>query len=213
MTTFIGTPIQQTEYCVTRAEVKAFLRIDSSDEDAIIDSLIAAASLYVENFTNRTLLTTTKSKYLTHWHEPHGTRHRGMYYPYVPEGSLTVKSAIPLPYAPLQAVTGITYVAPDGDSYVLSTDVYEVVTHTMPGCIRLKHGQQYPHVRGDTDGIEIIYVAGYGTSDNVPDGIKTAIKLIVGNWYENREATSPLTMKEVPLGIECLLWQFRILEL
>ena len=44
---------------VTLAEAKAFCRIDGSDEDALVDALIAAARLQVESLTGRALITQT----------------------------------------------------------------------------------------------------------------------------------------------------------
>ena len=42
---------------VTLAEAKAFCRIDGSDEDALVNALIAAARLQVESLTGRALIT------------------------------------------------------------------------------------------------------------------------------------------------------------
>jgi hypothetical protein len=42
---------------VTLAEAKAFCRIDGSDEDALVEALIAAARLQVESLTGRALVT------------------------------------------------------------------------------------------------------------------------------------------------------------
>ncbi|HWA42163.1 MAG TPA: head-tail connector protein [Hypericibacter adhaerens] len=42
---------------VTLAEAKAFCRIDTTDEDALISALIAAARLQVESLTGRALVT------------------------------------------------------------------------------------------------------------------------------------------------------------
>jgi len=47
---------------------------------------------------------------------------------------------------------------------------------------------------------------------DVPATIKTAILLMVANWYENREAATPLDLKKVPSGIEMLLWQERVID-
>ena len=44
---------------VSLAEAKAFARIDGSDEDALVDALIAAARLHVEGITGRALITQT----------------------------------------------------------------------------------------------------------------------------------------------------------
>jgi uncharacterized phage protein (possible DNA packaging) len=39
--------------------------------------------------------------------------------------------------------------------------------------------------------------------------VKSAILLLVGHWYENRQAVSEKPGTEVPLGVSALLWQER----
>ena len=55
----------------------------------------------------------------------------------------------------------------------------------------------------------IRFVAGYGDdSESVPDQFAQAIRLIVGHWYENREAvqdTRRLEIMEIPMGATDLL--------
>lgn len=46
----------------------------------------------------------------------------------------------------------------------------------------------------------------YGQLD---ENVKLAIMLLVGNWYNNREATNELTQKSVPLAYEYLLQQIK----
>ena len=47
----------------------------------------------------------------------------------------------------------------------------------------------------------------------ITDNIRMAILLMVGQLYENREATSELTVKEVPLAYRYLLDSYRIIPL
>jgi uncharacterized phiE125 gp8 family phage protein len=58
------------------------------------------------------------------------------------------------------------------------------------------------------------FTAGYGdTASDVPQTIRQAILLAVGHWYENREATVAVgNVRELPLGIEALLWPYRVLR-
>jgi len=44
----------------------------------------------------------------------------------------------------------------------------------------------------------------------MPETIKAAMKLLIGHWYENREDTSPLTIKDVPRAVDSLLWMERV---
>lgn len=42
------------------------------------------------------------------------------------------------------------------------------------------------------------------------EGLRAAIKLMVGHWYENRETSGEGNLKDIPMGVEALLWQRRV---
>ena len=55
------------------------------------------------------------------------------------------------------------------------------------------------------------FVAGYANAEAVPEGIKLAIKGLVGHWFEHREAiTDEVTLSEVPTFIHALLAPYRV---
>lgn len=91
-------------------------------------------------------------------------------------------------------------------------------------------GATWPPVIYAPNAVEIHFQAGYGQGVAVgspatyipppnpsPSGYferaVTAIYQLVGNWYENREAASPLNMKEVPNHIRAILWSSRVLDM
>jgi uncharacterized phage protein (predicted DNA packaging) len=45
-----------------------------------------------------------------------------------------------------------------------------------------------------------------------PKLIRAAVLLLVGHWFTNREATSPLQLREVPMGVQRIIDQFRVVE-
>jgi hypothetical protein len=51
------------------------------------------------------------------------------------------------------------------------------------------------------------YAAG-ATVSGVPEGLRLALKLLIGHWYENREAVGQGGMAELPLAAKALLNQF-----
>lgn len=173
---------------ITTAEAKTHLRIDSSDDDTYIDTLIEAARRHVESFTNRALITQTWELYLDDF-----------------------PNEILLPKPELVSVSSITYTDTAGASQTLSTDVYQVDTDHLPGRIFLKYGQTWPAVQEIPKAVKVTYVAGYGAASAVPQSIKTAIKILVAHWYENREPVIVGTnVASVPLSVEYLLMPYKV---
>lgn len=177
-------------------EAKAHLRVDISDDDALIDGLITAARTHVEQNLKRALVAQTWELVLD---------------------SFPAVGFIRLPLPPLASVTSIQYTSLAGVEATLSADSYLVDTDREPGCIVLKHSASWPAVElREVGGVRVRYVAGYGsTAGDVPRGIRQAILLLVGSMYENREETlvaQGVTVMRLPFGMEMLLSPYRILR-
>lgn len=178
---------------ISTAEAKLHLRVDHSDEDALIARLITAARKDVETYTRRALITQTQKLVLDDW-------------PYIP-----FKLLMP----PLQSVTSIQYTTRLGSALTFAASNYVVDIYSTPGRLTLADGASWP---GDTlremAGITITYVCGYGTeSSAVPEPIRQAILLLVGHYYENREAVLSAVGANVqllPMGIDSLLAEYRV---
>lgn len=57
--------------------------------------------------------------------------------------------------------------------------------------------------------VQIAFTAGYGaTAASVPDAAKSAIKMLVAGWYENRESVAPGTIGVVPFAVDSLISTF-----
>lgn len=151
---------------ITLTEAKSYSRVEVSDDDALIASLMIAARQQCETITRRALITQTWELILDEF--PGNGR-------------------IEIPLPPLQSVTSITYLDSAGASQVLSTDVYKVDTASLPGKITLKSGQSWPSTYDESAAVMIRFVAGYGAAADVPDGIKSWLKLRVTTMYEHRE--------------------------
>lgn len=173
---------------VSLAEAKEQLRIDHSDEDGFITGLIEAARLYFEEAARRAFITQTWRLSLDEW----------------PDDS----DEIELPRPPLQSVTSVVYTDEDGNATTWSTDDYIVDTDSEPGRIVLASNKNWPGVTlYPANPIQITFVAGYGNdSTDVPATYRQGIKLLIGHWYENREATVEATVKKIPLAADSLIW-------
>lgn len=174
---------------VTVAECKAHMRVDHSDEDVLIEGLMKSAREWCETFTCRQFLTATYELSLDEfpcWE-------------------------VCLHLAPVQSVSSITYYDTEGTSRTLSSSNYIVDTKSEPGKVVPEYGLVWPVTRlGRPNAVTVTFLAGWTAASLVPDSIKTAIKQLVGHWYENRESVQEGTYSEVPKTVEYLLWPYRV---
>lgn len=173
---------------LTTAEVKLHLRIDHSEEDALIDRLIQTARQQCEDVSRRAFITRTLTAKLDCWPD----------------------CTFELPFPPLLAVTSIKYTDISAVQTTFSASNYIVDAHSEPGRIGLKWSSYWPSVTLQAiNGIEIIYTAGYGAAaTDVPDRYKAAILLLVAHLYENREAAvvgQGFSSQALPFGLDALL--------
>ena len=177
---------------VTLQDVKDHLRVDVDDDDGLISAQIKAATSWVEEYTGRQLVTATWQLTLDRfprWDKP-----------------------IILPRPPALTVTSITYTLSDettdtvdsGD-YVLDNDD-DLDRHRVV----LKDASTWPTDTRDFAAVRVLYTAGYGDAGDVPDVFKSAIKLVVGNLYENRETAVVGTITSQLPTLETLLVNRRV---
>ena len=173
---------------VTLAEVKAHLRItDSDSDDYITNFLIPAAREHTETYTQRALINRTLDVFYD--------RFRRM----------------ELPFPPLVSVESVKYVDATAVEQTLLTSVYDVDTVAEPGAVCLASGQSWPIINYQPNPITIRITAGYGANaSDVPTIIRSAILLLIGHLYENRESSTPLQIHSLPMGYESVLNPYRI---
>lgn len=170
---------------VSLATAKLHCKIDTSEDDDLVTVLISTARRWCEARIAQQFITATRVLYLDR----------------LPGDVITI------PYPPLQAVSGITYVDSGGTTQTWSSSLYDVDIKTLPGRIRPKWGQTWPDVREQMNAVAVTYTCGYGlTAATVPTPIRQAMLLLIGHWYENREAINVGNIvSDVPLTIESLL--------
>ena len=179
---------------ISLEEAKAQLRVESSftDDDVYIESLIGAARDVAETLSLHAMMTQTWKLYLDEW----------------PEGDV-----LELPKPPLQSVTEIKYTDEDGNESTLATTVYSVDTNHVPGRIFLKPDQEWPSTTlYPYSAIYIKYVCGWVGTADVPLQAKQAMKLLITEWYENREPVlmgQGNSVAELPRGVDSLLFDLR----
>ena len=175
------------------AETKLHLRIedDQTDEDTLIDGLITAARQYLEQIIARAFVTQTWQYILDAF----------------PSGEIR------LPRPPLQSVASITYKLKSGLVETLDAAHYVVDTTAEPGLIVRAPGYDWPTDELYPAGaVTVEYDAGYGdAATDVPRGIRQALLLLTGHWYENRETVViGQTGNSLPFAADALLWPYRV---
>ncbi|HNW09988.1 MAG TPA: head-tail connector protein [Candidatus Rifleibacterium sp.] len=175
---------------VTLAEAKVHLRIiDDTEQDSLIEALIGVAREYAENVTGRALITRTVTAVCD---------------------AFPVGDSIELPVGPLVDVTSVNYT--DTDATTTAFADYTADDYSQPPRIVLNDSASWPSANlAPVNPISIVYRAGFGSSGaDVPKTIRQAILLLVGHWFENREAaiTGAETFS-VPFAAETLLQQWR----
>lgn len=172
-------------------EAAEHLRLDSLEESAWLRRAIATARRHAEQFTGRALITQTLEAARDTW----------------PGRSFV------LPRPPLQAVTWIKWWNEAGQEATFSPANYVVDTRPTPGRVVLKLGVAWPgDALREANGFVVRYTAGYGEEGAaVPEEARSAILMLVGHLYENREATTAAGgVMTLPFGVERLLWPLRV---
>jgi uncharacterized phiE125 gp8 family phage protein len=154
-------------------------------EDALISGLITAAREYCEGFTRRSMATQTIKAYAD---------------------AFPCVDYIELPRPPLQSVTSVKYKDSAGtETTMTATTDYLVDTDSDVGRIVLPYGGTWPSATlYPMNPITVEYVAGYNASNPIPETLKLAMLLLIGHWYNNREAAGTAT-GEIAFAVKALL--------
>lgn len=185
---------------VTLAEAKAHCRIDTSDDNALVERLIKTARQHLEGnygWLNRALVTQTFELYLD--------RFPG--------------NAIKVPMPPLQSIVSVKYDDADGNEQTVAAGDYDVDSVSEPGWVVPKRTFAWPSTYDAINAVRVRFTAGWpenGASPSVaqtPEPIKQAILLMVADMYEMRETFVTGTIATaVPVSptADRLLWPYWI---
>lgn len=152
---------------LSRATAKRHLRVDADDssQDEVIDDAIAAARGLVEHETKTAVITQSWRLTLNEF----------------PDCSRPILLGRP----PIQSITSVSYVDADGATQTLSPSSY-VFDPSQLGMIRLAYNASWPSTRCQPMAVTIDFISGAEVED-VPKPLIAAMKLLIGDLYENRE--------------------------
>ncbi|MFA5119828.1 head-tail connector protein [Zavarzinia sp.] len=175
---------------LTVEDAKAQLRVEVDDEDALIGSYIKAATARLDG--------------------PAGLLGRALV---TQQWRLTLPSflpAIPLPLPPCQLVETVTYEDATRTIQTLDSTTYRVDGAGGDDAAVLIPTDGTPWPAGSN--VTVDFTAGYGdTAEDVPEGLRQAVRLLVGHWHRGREAVViGSIVNDLPFGFEDLIRDYRL---
>ncbi len=149
-------------------EVKAQLYLcdDDGGDDALIARCITAARQHVEHLTGMALVQQTREGQASTW---------------------ASRNYVELPGYPLQSVSAIGYTDTSGNEYVWDSANYFVDTIATPGRVWAASWPKTALIAW-RPAVKYTYVCGYADAASVPEDVRAAMFLLIGDLYENREA-------------------------
>lgn len=191
-------PRQTTEPAdtpISVADAKGNQRVGHSTEDAVFEALIEAAVSHLDGYSGilgRCMVTSSWEQDFEGWPADSCLR-------------------LPLPDVAAETVE-ITYRDEDDVEQTLPADQYEVLEDARGACITFRKAFSAPALFDDTRRpVTVAFNAGYGDPEDVPAALKQALKLIVGDLYENRENTvvGDVRVTQMPIAADRLIAPYR----
>ena len=162
-------------------EAKLHLRVTDTAQDALIGAVITAARVHAENITQRQFMTATWQLVLDAFPGPALMG--------VPPGEVYTlpDHAILVNKTPVASVSSIQYLDMSSSWQTMPSGDYTLDRSSEPARITPVFGKIWPVTLPQIAAVKVTFVAGYGAASDVPEGLKSWIKVRVGTLFENRE--------------------------
>lgn len=169
---------------VSVADAKEHLRVSHSDDDDYIAALVAAADEHLDGpYGAVGIALNVQTWKLT-------------------RGAAQGRAGVRLPVLPLVAVTAVTYLDADQTEQNLALDTLQWFSADGWAYVEPKAGEKWPAMSAERDALRITFTAGAGC----PEAVQHAAKLLIGHWYENREAVNVGNIvTDFPLAVDALI--------
>jgi hypothetical protein len=188
---------------VTTAELKAHLRLNTTDEDTLLSLFITTARQQFEHSTQRPVITQTIRQYCSYlpgyqYCSQYQQPFPGLFYRYPP----IFAGIIYLMKGNVQSVSQVKYydvndALQTDTTYTtdLTTDPARITWQTRPILSLLKANPIY-----------VDYVCGF---TSVPSDVKVSICLLAAHYFERREAHITESLHELPDGFERIVAKYK----
>lgn len=176
---------------VTLEELKEAARVDFNDDDQILGAYLDAAIDHLDGWNGILGRAIVNQEWQIN-------------------ASVWPSFGFVLPFGDVSAAT-VKYIGVSGAEFTLPEFAYEVVETATGSMLRFRRSFDRPALTNDrSDAVQITFTTGYGEdATKVPASIKVAIMLLAAHWYENREATSGIDVRKLPLAVDALITPHR----
>lgn len=120
----------------------------------------------------------------------------------------TLPSAFSIPLGPVQSITSITYLDTEGVTQTIDPTSYHTDFDRHPALVAFIKPRPTDVARVP-GAVKVTFVCGYGSPEETPAKARHACRLMVGEWFKNREASSEANLSEPPIGVTRILNQIR----
>lgn len=116
-------------------------------------------------------------------------------------------SGIELLRGPVTSIVSVTYVDTAGVTQTLAPTAYSLDDYSVPPCLLPATGTEWPDTYATANAVKVRYVAGSAVIDSA---VGQALRLLVGLYYDNRNAADKGQLSDLPFGVESLLNTVRV---
>ena len=192
---------------ITLDQAKKHCKVFNTDEDTIIQIYLGTACSIVERDLGRCLMPASIQMFFDDFIDiPERSLYNYILGTIPPNRRAWNDDRMYLPLPPVQSITSIKYTDVSGTIQTLSAGNYVLDNVKEPCFVYPSFGNNWPASRGDHNNVIVEYVAGYADASKVPQNYKSAILLLVGHLYENRqEVIAGQTVNRLPMGYKDLL--------
>lgn len=165
-------------------DARLHLRVDSEEEDTIIQSMLRAATLAAEQYCDRLFMMAKVDQFFDCF--PGDTQPIRLYYP-------------------ITDLISISYLDADNETQTVSTDDLTVDKYNIRG--QIYTSASWPTPLSRVNAVSVKYNSGMcSDTDSIPSDIRHAVLLILGRLYEYREDT----VSKLPTASQRLLDPYKL---
>lgn len=201
---------------VTIGDLRLWGLPDASESDQLLLGMALAARQWCETYTRRAFITQTWALYLDIFPGYIDQKLTGGAFssPFASGSNpllIGIRYAIILPLPPVQSIASFTYLNTNETPVTMNSGTDYIADFlSNPARVTPPFSQMWPVAQVIINAVKVQFVAGYGaTGAAVPEGIKTAIKMLTTHWYRKRLPDD----NDIPYSVKTLLAPYRDLRL